>query len=377
MRLQRSGGLLVIGLSLSAATSPAGQDPIRTAVETYVAGNRDRAVGALNARALTAGDLINELNAWSTAAGTTAEPRRRIIAAAFALDAVWTATRPLPSNQGWLTVGSGARGERAPLHSGGSQGFVAAWAVRQLPSAGAITAAERALWLAAVGIAQDGVAWTELHSTILPLARARLGDDPRLRLATALARTSMDLGTLRWRSAPLRRRADVLREEQLRADVVGRIPRAIKALEQLLADESLAGEVELRIGYLELRRRRWPDALARFAAARQKTIEPILLATADYFAGWVHEQRDEPEAAVAAYRRALKRFPTMRNLATQLSALLFLQNEREEAYAILDRALKARPIPLDLLTSFERADARFVDEWLTAVRQGIRELSGS
>ena len=66
----------------------------------------------------------------------------------------------------------------------------------------------------------------------------------------------------------------------------------------------------------------------------------------------------------------------MRNLATRLSALLFLHDERTEAYAVLDRALNARPVTLDLLVSLERGDGRFVDEWLSTVRRGLKATGG-
>jgi hypothetical protein len=69
--------------------------------------------------------------------------------------------------------------------------------------------------------------------------------------------------------------------------------------------------------------------------------------------------------------------PTVRNLATRLSALLFLHDERAEAYAVLDRALNHRPVTLDLLVSLERGDGRFVDEWLSTVRQGLKATGGS
>jgi tetratricopeptide (TPR) repeat protein len=169
----------------------------------------------------------------------------------------------------------------------------------------------------------------------------------------------------------------VLRDENVPSGVTRRIPGAIRSLEVLLTESSLAGEVELRIGYFELRRRHWPDALARFETARGKTTDETLLATADYMAGWVQEQLGQLDEAVAAYRRALIRFPTMRNLASRLSALLFLRDERNEAYVILDRALNARPIPVDLMTSLERGDGRFVGEWLATVRQLLPGMSGS
>jgi len=134
----------------------------------------------------------------------------------------------------------------------------------------------------------------------------------------------------------------------------------------------LAGEAELRIGYLELRRGQWAGALAHLDAARAKTDEPLLRAAADYFAGWIGEQQDRTDDAIERYRRAIALTPTMRNLATRLSALLYLRNERAEAYAVLDTAVNADPAPVDLLTAVERADARFVPAWLAAIRRALQ-----
>jgi tetratricopeptide (TPR) repeat protein len=246
-----------------------------------------------------------------------------------------------------------------------------------MPAAGPVTAAERGLWLAAIGIAGDANAWRVMLTDILPLARTRLPDDSRLRLASVVVQTARDVGPLRARSWSRGWNFSILREENTHSRRFKPVPAAIQAFEALLTDSTLAGEVELRIGYLELRRRNWSAALMRFDAARTKTNDPILLATADYFAGWVHEQLDQPDAAIAAYRRAVAIAPTQRNLATRLSALLFLHDERSEAYAVLDRALNARPVTLDLLVSLERGDGRFVDEWLSTVRQGLKALGGS
>jgi hypothetical protein len=60
-----------------------------------------------------------------------------------------------------------------------------------------------------------------------------------------------------------------------------------------------------------------------------------------------------------------------------LSALLFLRDDRSEAYAILDRALNTRPTPVDLLVTLDRGDGRFVEEWLATVRQALPGMAGS
>jgi tetratricopeptide (TPR) repeat protein len=239
-----------------------------------------------------------------------------------------------------------------------------------LPTTGPVDAFERAFWLAAVGIVEDGSAWRLLQSDVLPLARRRLTDEPRLRLADALARTNRELGPLRLMT--MLRRGDVLADDDLPSSVTRRIPAAMRTFETLLDAPTLAGEAELRMGYLEIRRRKWDAALSRFDRARTGLTEPILLAATDYLEGWVHERRTDPQAAIAAYRRAHAIVPTMNNLSLRLAALLFLGNARSEGYGILDTAFRAAEPPRDLLITLERADARFVEGHLTTMRASLK-----
>jgi tetratricopeptide (TPR) repeat protein len=265
------------------------------------------------------------LDEWIAAGEAPSRVRRRLVAAAFALDAVWAATRT-PWNarrdnaDPWQRV-TPNEPARIQLHQFMSQPLVARWAVEQLPATGTTDSLERTLWLTAVGVAQDGHAW---------------------------------------------------RIEGLSPAVLRRIPGAISQLERLLDDPAIGGEAELRTGYLELRRSRWPEALTRLDGATARITEPMLRAVAHYLAGWVYEQLERPEDAIAEYRQGLAITPAMRNLATRLSALLFLRNERADAYAILDAALNARPAPLDLLVALERADGRFVSEWLASIRRDLQ-----
>lgn len=363
-------------LSLSVA-APRAQEPLTVpeAVEAYESGDWRRALDGLDPRS-TAERLATDLDSWIRAATGTHERQRALVAAAFALDAVWSATRRGASTRWSLPLGSNPGGGTSAVSSQSSQSFLATWAVRRIPPVGPVSATERALFLAAIGIAEDATDWRGLLRDILPLARKRLPDDSRVRLAAVFAQTASDVGPLRSRSWSLSHNFSILREEDLPPRMTKPLPAAIQAFEVLLTDSSLAGEAELRIGYLELRRKDWPAAINRFDAARSKTADPILLATADYFAGWVHEQLDQPKEAIALYRRALAIVPTMRNLATRLSALLFLYGERAEAYAVLDRALNARPEPVDLLVSLERGDGRFIDGWLSTVRGGLKAAAG-
>jgi tetratricopeptide (TPR) repeat protein len=96
------------------------------------------------------------------------------------------------------------------------------------------------------------------------------------------------------------------------------------------------------------------------------------LATTDYLSGWVHERSGRAAEAIAAYRRAHAFSPRVRNLSVRLAGLLYLRNERDEAYRILDAGLTTAPPVIDLVTLLNRGDARRVPEYLAAMRKALR-----
>jgi len=340
---------------------------VANAVALYARGELAAAVDALDRR-LTIDRFTSGLEYWIDSADMASARHRRRVGVAFALDAVWGATRQLHNTSDFVRDLKGDP-VRETLTSPASQGLVATWVARQLGSTDTADSLDRTLWLLTIGIAEDGCAWEALLHAVLPIARKRLTDEPRLMLAEALAWSNHNLGPLRKEQPP---GLGILRVERLPSSATRRIPEAIRAFEPLLRVSSVAGEAELRLGYLELRRGRWPEALSRFGAAVEKTGDPVLVAAAHYFSGWVLEQQRRPDDALAAYQKSYAITPLMFNLATRLSALLFLRNERAEAYLILDRAVKARPAPQDLLLTLERGDARFVPEWLASIRGALQ-----
>ena len=342
------------------------------AIDRYAQGDHDAAIATVTAPT-TVAELLSGLERWIAAGDPAARERRGRVAAAFGLDAVWTITRSVhrADRENWDAWGRStpSQADRVRLTNHLAYSYIPRWCVQQIGATGPVDAIDRTLWLAAVGIMENGSAWQVLRDDVLPLARKQLPGDPRLRLAEVLSRTNHDLGALRLTHFD---RDDLLQDEDFPSSVTRRIPAAIRAFETLLDDPGLAGEVELRIAYLEIRRREWPLALQRLDRARARLAEPILLATTDFFTGFVHERLKQPDAAIDAYRRAHAIVPTMYNLAARLAALLYLRNEREEAYAILDRAFNAPVAPQELLITLERADARFVAAHLKDLRAALR-----
>jgi hypothetical protein len=363
---------LVIAIAGALVARPAAQAAlgVTDAVNAYAAGQFDVAVRGLNARGLTVSAFTKALDNWRVERD---EPRRTTIAAAFALDVTWRTTRttfvsPRRNLDPWRRV---IPGDADKINIGVfvAQPLVAQWVAQRLSTSQVPDDLNRALWRTAVALAEDASAWHQLSTDILPLAATRASSDPRLKLAAVVAAVYRDLGPLREQTA---RRPDLLRDERVSQGDRKRIPAAVARLEGLLSEPSLSGEVHLRIGYLHLRAKDWAAARTSFAAAEAAADQALLRASASYFSGWTFEQTDQRGPAIDAYRRAVATMPTQRNAATRLAALLYLDNQREEAFTVLERGLAPAAPPMDPVIVIERGDARFVPEWIATIRGLLR-----
>lgn len=372
MRYLLAAAVVLWGQTGVRPSSDPGLTPL---VDRYARGDHDGALEAVRGMpSLTVAEFLPGLDAWIAAGAPDDRSRRGRVAALFALDAVWTITRHFhrADRENWDVWGRSTPSapDRVRLPNLLAYSYIPRWCVRQLNSTGPVDPIERKLWLAAVGVMENGSAWQVLRDDVLPLARQRLPDDPRLRLADVLARTNHDLG-------PLRRmtgfdRDDLLEDEDFGSSVTRRIPGAIRAFDALVGDPAVGAEAELRIAYLEIRRREWAAALQRLDRSRARLTEPLMQAIADFFTGFVYERMKDSDNAIVAYRRAHAIVPDMHNLSARLAALLYVRNEREDAYAILDRAFSAPVAPQELLVTFERADGRFVSAQLKELRAALR-----
>lgn len=397
--LRGAGVWLVALAAFTAAPTTARQSPgrtldIRQAVDLYSRGNFDDAIRGAKESGVTVSHLGSELDAWIASAPSDAA-HREFTAAAFALELVWDATRMPRGDFRDATDPTAINGsalytwDQVTVDTFNAPMPVIAWACARMPAKGAAPAGERAWWLASIGTIEDGLAWKSLvggehapkPSAAVPFppaaremieghlahARSRIGDDPQLRLADALARTQR--AVLMHRDFIWIKSEHLLRDEPVYDP--NALALAIKLLTPLAADPSVGAEAELRLGRLELRRHRWKDAIARLTHARDISTEPLLSATADYLSGWAHERLDEATGAIDAYRRAYSVAPQVPAIAFRLGAQLYLNNAREEAYALIDRASKTATDP-DLLSRLERGANWKMTGLIAEMRKALR-----
>ena len=351
---------------------------------------------------------------WIGAAGPEAVSRRRLVAAAFALELV-NARRAVP----WAA--------RYPL---------LVWACELLRNGPTALPGERWWHLTAIALFEEADDWTrvlgstrasvprtapgwrpaffsradreEFTAGHLAHARGAVPDEPRFDLADVQYEESLTflwdnpVGINAHQTSPA-----TVAEMQKRvtekftpsADPVALHPFALKVLlgridgiprvaaryEALGRDERVRGDVELRLGFLGLRQESWAAALEHFANVPRFTGERVLVGLSHHFRGWIFDQTGRRDAAIQAYRDALTATPLARSTSLLLAPLLMQTGQQEEAFAVLHAAIKARPEP-DQLTSgpapfdapidpwplYKRGDALRLRSFLLELRKSLR-----
>jgi tetratricopeptide (TPR) repeat protein len=364
------------------------------ALARYAAGEHDAAIASLDAR-MTVGALRAAAEAWVDAGDAASRPQRRRIAAAFMLDAVWSAIRgPEEVLWGLEWRANWSKPWDSPISSPRSVFAVVAWGCDAMSSTPDARSADEssgqpatadALWfLASVGALQgvrasaallesrgtpqsrptwDPLLVRELEIGHLAHARARVPDEPRWQMAETLARHDR-VGTWQFRQRP-----GVLRYAPRRPETIAGL---LSGFEPMTRHASLASEAQLRVAYADIWRKRWRDAIARIDGVRPQLEEPFLAAVAEYLRGWASEQLARRDEAIASYRRTLDLAPGMRNPTTLLAGQLYLADRRAEAYDLLESLYASPSDPLDLIAQFERGDARLVPAYLRRLRKALK-----
>jgi tetratricopeptide (TPR) repeat protein len=297
--------------------------------------------------------LQDEAPAWIEAGEPDSRSRRKLAAATLALEVARAGTF-----DDWKLVQLWMRLEniywRAPPK-------LIEWACELLRADGPPTETERLWHLAALAVASRagdfefliGSPWEERanpNDEILHLEHSaeRFPTERRFALAQGIA--------IEWRLFPSRRSG--FREAQ--------------QVFQSLKDEAGVGpEASVRLGVHFYRGGNFVQALETLARADERTREPYVVYLARYFRGQVFERQKKLNEAEAAYRGALAVIPAAQSASFALSAILAQRGERAEAATLIERALYAKPRPLDPWRAYGQADERFWPELLARLHAEI------
>jgi tetratricopeptide (TPR) repeat protein len=145
----------------------------------------------------------------------------------------------------------------------------------------------------------------------------------------------------------------------------------ITLLEDLSNSTELRAEAILRLGVLHLRLRHFEVAQDQFDDVLKLTGEPYLVYLAQFFRGVALEQASDRAEAIAAYRAALAVMPRAQAASFALASLLFLQDGRDEASALIDAAIQLPTAP-DPWRSYQSGDFRLWSERVSALRKALR-----
>jgi tetratricopeptide (TPR) repeat protein len=381
---------------------------IVSALDRYSAGRHGEAIAALP-RSTDVEALLAAADRWLGPPGAVAPASRQRLAAAFLLDAVFSRTRestrlfPVSATHADVAGHPPYRRPWPPrLADLGSALPAVAWGCSRIGAAGVVDDLERAWWHLSIALLEEAGEWRALLGVAgyragsrlpgggttareiveghLPHARARVPDDPRVRLAGVVARTAIvahppTLTGVGPAALGLRidGRQDVLRnvEAAVRAVNGGRLGDLERDFLRFEHEPEVAADALLRAAYLRTVRRQWREALALLDRLSTQTTDPLLLAMADYFRGWIHERESRPVEAIAAYRRAHAFAPRSPSLATLFAAQLFVVDARVEAYSVLDGAAMAPPA-YDLVHRFFEGDARLGDRDRARLRRALQ-----
>jgi tetratricopeptide (TPR) repeat protein len=378
---QATSGQATSGTSLS-------DPPAVTAfLDQYLAGASDEVVAELSRRD-DFDDLLEELRAdgrgWTLAAGPGDARRRELAAATFALEAARAAQRVMDWK--WVQRVRLASIREAPnrLDTGLSPQYVAPdslwwkpppllieWGCELLRQQPEPTAAERLWHLAAMAVAQRvsdyefliGSPWDERGNPEdefehLKHSIARFPEEPRFGLGQAIA--------VEWRTWPT--------SAHRSRSSARNLPDAVSAFREAMKNDVIAPEAMVRLGVVELRRRRPDDAIRLFERVVAATRDPYLVYLAHYFRGQAHERENEPERARDAYRAALATIPRAQSATMALAAMLARADRPLEAAELVEASLQA-PIAMDPWREYAAADDRFWPYLIGRLRAEVQDAA--
>jgi tetratricopeptide (TPR) repeat protein len=145
----------------------------------------------------------------------------------------------------------------------------------------------------------------------------------------------------------------------------------IDLFEPFLADETTRADAHVRLGHTYLRLARPDKASAHFQQVPATTSDPFLIYLTRFFAGRIHEAAGERAAAIAAYREALQSVPRAESASLALGRLLFTGDERDEAYDIVAASLSQGPVQ-DPWRQYPSGSFHLWQDLIARLRQELR-----
>ena len=284
--------------------------------------------------------LYAEGEAWTTAAGPKATPRRRLVAATFALETA-----------------------RAGLDYEWSNSVeLIDWGWAQLSKQHPSLAAERLWHLASIALFEGAYDQKMLEPRLRRL-KSRFPDEPRLLLADA------------WWTEAMPLRAAGLKVFRGKPGGVGDGDGdVVRAYEKALAshDAAVAGEADLHLAYYDLIADRSDSALARLAHVQAATTDPQLLYLVHLFRGWTLSRTNRESDTTAEYRRAVDAVPAAGTAALWLATRLLAEGHRDEADAVTERSLTGSGSIDDPWRLFGYGDFRLFRSLMLQLREAIK-----
>jgi tetratricopeptide (TPR) repeat protein len=275
--------------------------------------------------------------AWIAAAGPTAAPRRRLIAATFALETA-----------------------RAGLdHEWANSVDLIDWGWTQLHQQPRPLPAERLWHLAAIALIQ-GAYDEDMLRPRLGRLKSRFPDEPRLLLADgwSIEARAARMGAL----PPFRGKPGGV------GDGAGDV---IRAYTRALDNRTVAGEADLRLSYFDLIADRHNRALDRLAHVEKASADPDLLYLAHLFRGWTLTRMGREPEATAEYRQALDAVPGAGTASLWLAGRLLAEGRRDEADVVIDRSVTS-PAVDDPWRLFGYGDFRLFPSVMKQLRAALQ-----
>jgi hypothetical protein len=242
----------------------------------------------------------------------------------------------------------------------------------------------------------------ELLQGHLTHAMARFPDEPRFRLASAVAADTRaweiggfgrDLNTRNGIIAGEidREYLDRLKTGQILGDdgskrslpgathiaevhlaKIGDLRQVGAKYSDLVRDQSVSAEAQLRAGLVAFRLADRAGALQHFAKALDDARDPYVAFLANLFSGVVNERDGKNDEAIEAYWAALNIVPRAQSATSLLIARLINTGQQKQASAVADGFFNGGELPSDPWRSYRLGDFRLFPVYLAQLRAALR-----